>query len=268
MTEEFKKIIEKFGIKNAEILTDEDWFEKKIKLYNETEGELDKDDYNCPLCKNKGDTAFLSDDGYEVHRQCSCLRTRAVIKKARESGLGDVINDYTFAKFEASEAWQLRVKETAEAFCKDGNAKWFYAGGQVGSGKSHICTAIAAHYLKNGFNIRYMIWAEDAKRLKAIVNEPEYRAEVESFKDADVLYIDDFLKIRNGESPTTGDLNLAFEILNHRLLKKEKITIISSEKFLGELMNYDEAIASRIYQACGAYKVEIKRDRKRNYRLK
>jgi DNA replication protein DnaC len=84
----------------------------------------------------------------------------------------------------------------------------------------------------------------------------------------DILYIDDFLKVRNGEEPTNGDLNLAFEIINHRLLDKEKSTIISSEKTLDEIIMYDEALMSRVYQNAGEYNISIKQDRNKNYRLK
>ena len=113
-----------------------------------------------------------------------------------------------------------------------------------------------------------MIWREDSKRLKSLVNDPASQDGISVSKDVDVLYIDDFLKVRNGETPTTADMNLAFEIINHRLLSRNKITIISSEKTLDEILDYDEATMSRIYQNAGRYNISVGRDKSRNYRFK
>lgn len=136
-------------------------------------------------------------------------------------------------------------------------------------GKSHLCTAICAHYIKQGKDTVYMIWMEDSIKLKALRNEyEEYQNIMQKFKEAEVLYIDDFLKVRNGEEPTNGDINVAFELLNHRLLSKDKITIISSEKTMHDLLMYDQATMSRVYQKAGKYKINIKSDINKNYRLK
>ena len=91
---------------------------------------------------------------------------------------------------------------------------------------------------------------------------------INKYKNAKVLYIDDFLKVKKGEEPTPADINLAFEILNYRLLDPDKITVISSEKTLLDLLNYDEATMSRIFKAAGRYKINIEKDIKKNYRLK
>lgn len=250
-------------------MTNEEWVQEKILTYNQTTGDLDKvDGYNCEICKNKGHKMVIGADGYEAYRPCKCQQIRATLRRARESGLGDVITEYTFDKFKTTEDWQQHIKRTAQEFCNDDTAKWFYIGGQVGSGKSHLCTAIAAHYIKKSCDVKYMVWAEEAKRLKALVNDVTYQELINSYKNVEVLYIDDFLKVKYGETPTAADINLAFEIVNHRLLEKDKITIISSEKMLDEIMEYDEATMSRIYQKTGKYKISIGKDRYKNYRLK
>lgn len=241
----------------------------KVDTYNASHGELHlKDGYNCDICHNKGYVAGLNEKGYEYHRFCSCNKIRAVLRRAKESGLGDILKQNTFDKYKANEDWQKHIKEKALNFCKDETAKWFYIGGQVGCGKTMICTAIAAHYIKAEKDVKYMIWAEESKRLKAIVNDKDYDDAIKIFKNVDVLYIDDFLKTKKGEQPTAADINLAFEIINHRLFDEEKITIISSEKLLDDLIDYDEATMSRIYQLTGEYKLNIKTDRKKNMRLK
>lgn len=250
-------------------MTEEEWIKEKITAYNQTTGDLNTvDGYNCEKCKNKGHIMVVGENGYEAYRPCKCQQVRATLRRAIKSGLGGVITEYTFEKFNATEDWQKHIKQTAQEFCKDDMAKWFYIGGQVGAGKSHICTAISAHYIKLGCDVKYMVWAEEAKRLKALVNDNTYQELINLYKNVEVLYIDDFLKVKYGETPTAADINLAFEIVNHRLLENDKITIISSEKRLDEIMEYDEATMSRIFQKTGKYKINIGKDSKKNYRLK
>lgn len=242
---------------------------QRIESYNNSVGNLNvTDGYECKICKNKGFIASIDDNDCEVHSFCQCQRIRATLRRARQSGLNDILTAYTFDKFKATEEWQKIIKEKAQRFCKDDFSNWFYIGGQVASGKTHLCTAISAHYIKAGKDVKYMLWSEESKKLKAIVNDSSYTNEISSYKSVNVLYIDDFLKVKNGEAPTSADINLAFEIINHRLLNKDKITIISSEKTLDELLEYDEATMSRISKEAGWYKINIERDRNKNYRLR
>lgn len=240
----------------------------KVDHYNSLEGKLhEKDGHNCGICKNKGYIARLDGD-CEVHTPCKCLKTRAALKRARASGLNDILEDYTFDKYIATDGWQAFAKKTAQEFCKDEDARWFYIGGQVGSGKTHLCTAICGYYIKAGLDVKYMLWSDESKKLKALITDKTYQDEIAVYKDADVLYIDDFFKVRQGETPSSADVNLAFEIINHRLLSKDKITVISGEKLLDELINYDEATMSRISQKVGRYKISVNADRGKNYRLR
>ena len=86
------------------------------------------------------------------------------------------------------------------------------------------------------------------------------------------MYIDDFLKPiknRDGEimPPSVADVNLAFEILDYRKNANLR-TIISSERFIGEIIAIDEATGSRILEKTKSnYFINIKRDKKRNHRL-
>ena len=105
-----------------------------------------------------------------------------------------------------------------------------------------------------------------------MVNEPEYEEKLDFYKNVDVLYIDDLFKTGRSSSevkqrPTQADINLAFEILNARYIRK-KITIISSECTISDLIDIDEAIAGRIKQKCGEFCININPDRNKNYRLK
>ena len=259
----------KYNVSTEKTLSDEEYLKLKIKTYNQTAGNLNEiDNWNCDICHNKGHMLVIGENGREAYRTCKCQKTRAILRAAKKSGLGDVLSDCRFDKFDDTEDWQKSMKSKAMAFCEDDNAHWFFVGGQVGSGKSFICTAISAHYIKDGRDVKYMLWCEESKRLKSIVNDASYHDEIEPLKNVEVLYIDDFLKVKSGESPTAADISLAFEIINHRLISGNKITIISSEKTLDEIMDYDEATMSRIYQNAGEYNISIAKDRMKNYRLR
>jgi DNA replication protein DnaC len=115
--------------------------------------------------------------------------------------------------------------------------------GSVGSGKTHLCTAICGALLDQGKFVRYMLWRDESVKLKAIVNDGEYEAEIKPLKNCQVLYIDDLFK----GGATAADIKLAFEILNSRY-NRRLTTIISCEKTPEELLAIDEALGSRIYE--------------------
>ena len=240
-----------------------------IDIENNIEGNLNEQDgHNCELCKNRGYIWKLNEDDMDTRVECKCMSVRETLRRAKRSGLGDILVDCTFDKFIATEQWQYDLKSNAQAFCKDDTAKWFFVGGQPGSGKTHICTAITGYYIKKKYDVKYMLWCEVSKRLKAVINDAEYQTELDKYMNVDVLYIDDFLKTQHGELPTKGDINIAFELINHRIMNPELITIISSEKTLTDILTYDEATMSRIFQAAGAYKTNILKDTRKNYRLR
>lgn len=250
--------------------------EWQCEMENNTAGNLNEyDGYNCDLCKNKG--YYLKPQLYlnsysQVQVMCKCDTIRKTIRALNRSGLADVVHDYTFDKYIVTEEWQQIVIDKAKAYLSDFENHWFYFGGTTGSGKTHICTAIAVKLLKQGKEVKYMLWRDEASRLKAMVNDAEYESVIKAYKTVDVLYIDDLFKtgkteFQSKQRPTQADINLAFEILNSRAIQK-KITIISSESTLADLIDIDEAIGGRIKQKCGDYCINIAPDRSKNYRLK
>lgn len=249
-------------------LSYEEYNKSQIACLNSQAGKLNEQDgYNCDICLNRGNIYVLI-DGDIATRQCECLKIRSMIQRANKSGLAESLSKYKFSNFEIVTEWQEVIKQLAMDFCKDETARWFFIGGQVGAGKTHLCTAICAYYIKAGYDVQYMLWVEESKKLKALVNQnSEYQNIIEKYKRADVLYIDDFLKTKANEAPTNGDINLAFEIINNRYLNTNKITIISCERVLNDLLRFDEATASRIYEAVGKYNIEIGKDEGKNHRI-
>ena len=243
--------------------------EKQCKWLNETKGDLhEKDLYYCEKCRNKGYIYKLNSNNEIVSVRCECLKVRKSIKALQDSGLQEFIESKTFESFKVTENWQKRNKELAQMFINQDQVKWFFIGGQVGAGKSHLCTAMCGELLKQGKPTRYMLWSEVSKKLKANINEDTYFELLEPCQQVDVLYIDDFFKVRKGQLPTSADVNIAFDLLNSRLFSKDKITIISSEFTLNELLPVDEGVISRIVEKAGCFVINIASDTTKNYRLK
>lgn len=209
------------------------------------------DGHSCPDCGGKGYTVALNENRELVSRECPCMVKRRSLERIKRSGLGAALETYTFDSFQTREPWQVAMKQKAVDYLTDNEGKWFAAVGAVGSGKSHICTAICGELLKAGLDVRYMRWRDDGGRLKAAVNDSEeYSRLIEPLKNARVLYIDDLFKTQKGKEVTQGDVNLAFELLDARYVDRKKITVISSEKTLPEMLDVDEAVGSRIYERC------------------
>lgn len=255
----------------------------KVDSYNSTIGDLDKEDgFNCSRCRNKGLIAELHySETYQAWSEaivvCSCQRSRSAIRRLNNSGLKAIVHKYTFDNYNATTEWQRILKTTAQKFAdtfSGTSGAWFFIGGQSGSGKTHLCTAIAVNAIKAGKSVKYMLWRDEIARLKAAVTDSdEYAERMNELKRPDVLYIDDLFKTGKTDgrtsTPTAADINAAFEIINYRYNLPNAITIISSERTLTELMDIDEAIAGRIAERSkpGGYCINLKRDPAKNYRF-
>lgn len=216
---------------------------------------------DCPVCRNTGLT-FTMDNGIIRSNECSCMARRRTLLRVRKSGLADLVSRYTFESFKTPSAWQNAAMNKAQHFVVNG-AGWFFISGNPGSGKTHLCISIVGEFIKGGKEAVYMMWREDAPRLKAMVNDRDaYEREMKRMKLVDVLYIDDFLK---GNNVTDADINLAFELLNARYNDSRKLTIISTEKSLEDILSIDEAIGSRIYERSKGFCIRTPDE---NWRLK
>lgn len=228
--------------------------------------------YNCTKCDNKGYIIVEEENGYTHAKDCECVKIRRTLQLAENSGLGDMLCIYKFDNYTTDQQWQMEYKERALEYCQEKGNKWFIAFGESGIGKTHLCTAICGNLIKQGYDVRYMSWLEVSGNLKRRVSESTYEGIIEPYKKCDVLYIDDFFKSDNQTPPTPADIKLANEILNYRYNRariNDKCckTIISSERLIGQLIEYDSAIAGRIVEMSKGYLTE-KTGREFNYRLK
>lgn len=219
---------------------------------------------DCPVCGDIGYTVERDDAGVLRYRECECSVRKRNKKRIERSGLKDLLARCTMESYRTEEAWQRAAKESAEHYLADWRGKWFFIGGNSGSGKTHLCTAMCGKLMDAGLPVRYVQWRADIPALKAKINDSEaYRSAIEPLKTVKVLYIDDFLK----GSVTEGDRNIAFDLLNARYIRTDCVTIISSELTVGKVLDWDEAIGSRIVERSREYLVTISGAGK-NYRLR
>ncbi len=221
------------------------------------------DSYKCPKCK---DTYWIVDGSN--FKRCECFELNEAEKMFDKSGIKD--DSYTFSNFqEWNDSSKIMKKVATEYFknfmqisSKRQNSIGFL--GQVGGGKTHLSVALGLNILKSKkISVVYLSYRDVLTTLKQnMLDEAFYKNKISKYQNAKVLLIDDMLKGR----VTDADKNIMFEIINYRYINYLPL-IISSEYSINDLLNFDEAIGSRIYEMCKNYLVEIIKDSKNNYRL-
>lgn len=241
--------------------------ELMIKNFNDRVGNLNEyDGINCELCNNKGIIYKLDEQDYEYVVDCKCNKERKIIRNLKSSGLYEDFKIHSFTSFKEETQHHKAMKAKALVFIKDKGLNWFFIGGKSGSGKTHICTAISKELIRQGNDFIYLPFARVmpsiAKDLTNYTSHLKLEAEYqfEKLKNAEVLYIDDFLKIMVKD--------IVFELIDYRYKNKLK-TIISSELNLEEIAEYDEAVSGRIYEMTGRgkYSMTIANAAENNYRF-
>lgn len=221
--------------------------------------------YDCSLCEDRG-YIFKIQDGYEVAVPCECLEKKQSVEKMARSGLTEAFKQRTFKTFIVNNEWQLEAKAKAMDYSK--NFKETKASlmlsGQPGSGKTHIGVATMLRLIENNIGCVYREYISMLTDLKQTsMDEEEYIRSLEKYINPPVLFLDDFLK---GE-PTIADRKHVYKIINTRYLKSMPM-IISTEKSVKEILNWDEAIGSRLIEMCQGNVIEFPRGLENNYRLR
>ncbi len=216
--------------------------------------------YICEKCK---DTEFIYDIATNTAKICKCGVIKRIYKK---SEIPIALREKTFENFKTDNMpYQIAAaKRAAKNYVENFNMmQSLIFAGQVGSGKTHLCIAIAHQLMKKGIEVVYMQYTEVITFLKQnMINEPVYQECMSKYQDTNVLYIDDLYKGRLSES----DVKIMFELINHRYLNYFP-TIVSSEFDLKKILKIDEAIGSRIIERARGYIFEFE-GAELNYRLR
>lgn len=249
---------------HSKSLSYEDEIALKAELWNQQPGTMTG--YDCAKCKNRG--YFNVADGFYIKvRECECMKVRRSLHAIARSGMADLMGRYTLERYKTDEPWQKTIKDGAEVFLQNPDSG-FFVGGNSGSGKTHICTAICGELIKRGKSVKYMVWTTDLRALKAVANDKEeYDRRFKALIETDVLYIDDLFKVRSKDDLRGPDIQHTYDVINKRYCTNGKITIISSEMSLQQIIAVDEATGGRIYEMVGDYRFNIAKNPSKNWRL-
>ena len=233
-------------------------------------------EYRCSECHDTGWIGFRDENGIRYERKCECRLAREAEEKLQASGLADALKEQTFDSFRTDNAMQKNIKRVASEYVvalferwDTPRRPWLYIGGNPGSGKTHICTAVCGDILRHNIGVKYMHWVTESKKLK-FTRDEEYEDLVDEYTNPTVLYIDDLLKQKYTENAvfTESDIRIAFSILDARY-QMNKPTIISTEwDLINQLLPADEGVFSRVYERSKEFTVRISRDQKYNFRMK
>ncbi len=229
-----------------------------------------KPSYKCDRCCDTGWILIPQENRQPLAVSCECRSIEKVKNEWKYSGINIEMTQHTFTNFEVWNEASGRAKDTAAAYCtgfdeiRNGRRNSILLCGQVGSGKTHLSVAIGLNLLKQKIKVVYMPYRDVITKIKQNMLDQEYYIKTLSkYQLCEVLLIDDLFKGKINES----DINIVFEIINYRYLNYLPI-IVSSEFSIERLLNFDEAVGSRIYEMSKDYVVEIEKDMRNNYRLK
>lgn len=214
--------------------------------------------YQCSKCK---DVEWILDPETNTAIECECREKKIYQRILEASGISIAFLNRNFQNFKTDKAPKIlgEAKSKAIKYSKDfegnkdskNNSIAFL--GQVGCGKTHLTMAIANELMKKNIGVLYMQYREAIVQLKQnAMDEEEYQRQMNKYKAARVLLIDDLFKGKT----TDSDNNIMFEIINYRYLKAAPM-IISSELNTIQLLEKDEAVGSRIIEMCKGNIIEF-----------
>ncbi len=218
------------------------------------------------MCKDTETIIYTDEQGRTFARECTCKKINDSKRRLQRTALANKADKYTLETYKNNEEWQKNILARAKEYVTNFNGDWLYIGGQPGAGKTHICTGIIqALSFKYNLSYDYILFNKKMTELKQskFDDKESYKENIQRLIDVDILFIDDLYKIE----PTKADIDILFDIINERYLNS-KTCIFSSEKIAKEIIVFDEAIASRIFEKCGNYVIGIAKDINKNYRLK
>lgn len=202
-------------------------------------------------------------------QRCKCQEIEIAKRQWKSAGLNPDTSKQTFGNFETWNNSSKLAKQTAITYLKnytdikDARKNSIMFCGQVGSGKTHLSIALALNFIQKGIRVVYMPYRDVITELKQnMLDEEFYKKQISKFQTVEVLLIDDLFKGKINET----DINIMFEIINYRYLNYLPI-IVSTEFTMERMLNFDEAVGSRIYEMCKDYTVQIE-GKENNYRLK
>lgn len=226
--------------------------------------------YECKKC-NDTEWIFKRDEnGIEFVTPCECRERKTALRLMAGSGIREEDTKRGFNDFQTFDEMPLiQAKQTAARYCKefaqirDSRHNSLLLCGASGRGKTTLGMAVANNLIQSCVGVRYMPYRDEVTKLKQVITDDyTYTEHINRLKTARVLFIDDMLKGK----VTDSDINIMYEIINYRYLERLPM-IISTEKTSNDLLDFDEAIGSRVLEMCKGYVVTFDKSTP-NYRMR
>ena len=223
--------------------------------------------YKCNKCNDKGYT-IINEDGTEAVKFCECREITLAKERLEKSGIADRVKTNTFKTYKVDNDARNSARNICIKYITDFNKeKSLLLQGQVGSGKTHLAIATCNKLLEK-YSVKYMSYTKDINELKFNMTDTDfYNKKISEYRNTTVLFIDDLFKgFEKGDySRARAELRIIYDIVNFRYDNK-KAMIITTELSVNQLLDLDEALASRIIEMSRGYRHEFK-GRELNYRI-
>lgn len=191
---------------------------------------------DCPRCQNKRYIHLVDQNGNYERTPCPDCRGATVDQwRAKSlqkySAANGRAKDQTFANFKPDRHPTIRAAcEAARSFAAEPHC-WFVLHGDPGTGKSHLCAAIANSLIDRAQAAIFVTMPQLASSLKRLFDEQAAAAEGETYyqrKDvyatAPVLIVDDI----GAGTFTDWDAKVLFDILDPRYTNQLPTVLVSN----------------------------------------
>lgn len=226
----------------------------------------------CELCNGTTWIFYTNEAGYEMAKPCECREKVIALNRLAASGISEEDSKKGFDGFNTfNEPALVMAKETAIRYfqnfknIENERINSIILCGSSGRGKTTLGLAVANNLINSGVGVRYMPYRDVVTSLKQQLGSDSkytYQEHIYKLKNARVLFIDDLLKGKVNET----DINIMYEVINYRYLQRKPL-IVSTEKTVNGLLEFDEAIGSRLIEMSKGYIITFDNSVP-NYRLR
>lgn len=196
-------------------------FDNMMAKINELKAKAPKANCKCNVCNDTGYIITPQVNMQPIIKECMCRQKRRLKAEWQERGFNADCNELTLSKFDGNRnRVSKKMKSISEDYISNYEGIQFEKNnsiaflGEPGTGKTHICIAIALELLKKGFKPVYFPYRDCIDMLidLRISNKAKYDFKLSKYQKCNILFLDDVFKC----GYTDAELRLLYKIVNYR----------------------------------------------------